>query len=228
MTSVLRKAAASYHCGTCHQLGQGAAFHTSHRECPGLQQLMFTEVTSLPPPDTLNDLVAELAAAQADGNLRVPEIPRIIQLMQSLSSIRLSHLTEACDVPKYKPVEALFEARKAHEQLAFGNMSELEAALAAFCVSSDLSSVQRQELCNLLANRGIIGRGLVNRMDERAQLAMVPELVKINLNTGDDDVRDFGVPSVWMRDIVAVVWYILQPGLQPEDRYGYGVRSAVR
>ena len=209
MTSVLRKAAASYHCGTCHQLGQGAAFHTSHRECPGLQQLMFTEVTSLPPPDTLNDLVAELAAAQADGNLRVPEIPRIIQLMQSLSSIRLSHLTEACDVPKYKPVEALFEARKAHEQLAFGSMSELEAALAAFCVSSDLSGVKRQELCNLLANRGVISQGLVNRMDGGAQLSMVPELVEINLNTGEDDVRDFGVLSVWMRDIVAVVWYIL-------------------
>jgi hypothetical protein len=46
-------------------------------------------------------------------------------------------------------------------------------------------------------------------MDGRARLAMVPDLEEIDLNTGPDDVRDFDVLSFWMRDILAVLWYVL-------------------
>jgi hypothetical protein len=106
-------------------------------------------------------------------------------------------------------VEALYRARQDHFCGGASGMTELEAALAAFCIEHGLSQAQRQDLCNLHFHRGLISAGLAPRMDGHSQAAMVPAFEEVCLNFDEADVQNFGPLKVWVRDIVSVMWYML-------------------
>ena len=112
-------------------------------------------------------------------------------------------------MPTHSRVEALYRARQDHFCGGASGMTELEAALAAFCIEHGLSQAQRQDLCNLHFNRGLISAGLAPRMDGHSQAAMVPAFEQVCLNFDEADVQNFGPLHVWVRDIVSVMWYIL-------------------
>ena len=180
--------------------------HTGHGR---LEELVFTGVTSSPPPANLNELVMELENAMTNPELIVPELDFVIEYMKRLQTLSLRHITETTEVPTHSEVEALFRARQEHFCGGASHMQELEAALAAFCIEHNLSQAQRQDLCNLHFNRGLIRPGLPHRMDGHAQAAMVPEFKQVCLNLDEADVENFGPLYVWVRDIVSVMWYIL-------------------
>jgi hypothetical protein len=180
--------------------------HTIHGQ---LEELVFTGVTSSDPPANLDDLLKELENAKTNPELIVPDLDLVIQYMKRLETFSLLHVTETTEVPTHSLVEALYRARQDHFCGGASGMTELEAALAAFCIEHGLSQAQRQDLCNLHFNRGLIGAGLAPRMDGHSQAAMVPAFEEVCLNFDEADVQNFGPLKVWVRDIVSVMWYML-------------------
>ena len=180
--------------------------HTIHGQ---LEELVFTGVTSSDPPANLDDLLKELENAKTNPELIVPDLDLVIQYLKRLETFSLLHITETTEVPTHSLVEALYRARQDHFCGGASGMTELEAALAAFCIEHGLSQAQRQDLCNLHFNRGLISAGLAPRMDGHSQAAMVPAFEEVCLNFDEADVQNFGPLKVWVRDIVSVMWYIL-------------------
>jgi hypothetical protein len=180
--------------------------HTIHGQ---LEELVFTGVTSSDPPANLDDLLKELENAKTNPELIVPDLDLVIQYLKRLETFSLLHITETTEVPTHSLVEALYRARQDHFCGGASGMTELEAALAAFCIEHGLSQAQRQDLCNLHFHRGLISAGLAPRMDGHSQAAMVPAFEEVCLNFDEADVQNFGPLKVWVRDIVSVMWYML-------------------
>jgi hypothetical protein len=166
--------------------------HTIHGQ---LEELVFTGVTSSDPPANLDDLLKELENAKTNPELIVPDLDLAIQYLKRLETFSLLHITETTEVPTHSRVEALYRARQDHFCGGASGMTELEAALAAFCIEHGLSQAQRQDLCNLHFNRGLIGAGLAPRMDGHSQAAMVPAFEEVCLNFDEADVQNFGQRS---------------------------------
>ena len=78
---------ANYYCGTCRQSGIGEAFRLQHALCENVEALQFTATNSSAEPDTLEDILKELEAAEKDDALIVPDL-EFVHLGRPHSTVR--------------------------------------------------------------------------------------------------------------------------------------------
>jgi hypothetical protein len=202
---------ANYYCGTCRQSGIGEAFRLQHAHCENVEALQFTAINSSAEPDTLEDILKELEAAEKDDALIVPDLEFVRQILRAVGSIDVSGLCDGTEAPMHDGVNKMLAARELFEdQLSTdGSVSEIEAAMAALMVSQQMSQSNREEWCKFLADRSIVPPGCPARMSAEKHTDMVPGFKKARLNTSAADTEQFGELEVLYRDIIEVVWSVL-------------------